>query len=471
MEIIFSMADFLWSYVIAYILIGVGILFTIFLKAPQFRYFTKGIKLMKTSMKFAEGGVSGFATLCSAVGGQVGTGSLVGVASALASGGPGAIFWMWVTALFGMVISFAEVILGQLFREKTEDGTYRGGSAYYIEKGLNKKTFAIIISILYILGIGMAIASMQTHSIANAFSSVVNVNPIIPGIVVIALVSFVIIGGARRLADVSSLIVPFMAMAYIAIVLYIIIINISLLPSMLALIIKSAFSTQAAIGGVIGHTVMEAFRNGTARGLFSNDAGNGFIATMHATADVRHPVEQGFLGMIGTFITTCIICSMTAFAILFTGALSTNAKGINLLQEAFYNVIGPSGRWIIFFAMFLFGFTTLLADVFVGETNIAYIFKEKSKVPIWIYRIILVIVLIISCNVKLDVVWAAIDTLIAGILFINLFAILKLYKYVKFAFLNYDWQLKNGIEYPLFKRDIDIMDIDLSDYKNIKRKK
>ena len=268
----------------------------------------------------------------------------------------------------------------------------------------------------------------------------------------IALVGFVIVGGARRLAEVSSLIVPFMAMAYIFIVLYIVISNIYLLPSMFVLIIKSAFSTQAAIGGVVGHTVMQAFRNGMARGLFSNDAGNGFAAVMHATADVKHPVEQGFLAMIGTFITTCIICSMTAFAILFTGALSTHTQGINLLQEAFYNAIGTSGRWIVFLAMFLFGFTTLLADVYVGETNIAYVFDKKSKAPIWICRIVLVVVLIISCTIQLDAVWASIDILIAAVVFINLYAILRLYKYAKYAFLHYEYQLKNGNESPVFKK-------------------
>ena len=466
MSFIYEVANFLWSYVIAYILIGVGVLFTIKLGAPQFKYFSRGLKIMKKSVKSSEDGISGFASLCSAVGTQVGTGSLVGVASALATGGPGAIFWMWITALFGMVISFSEVILGQLFRVKTEDGTFRGGPAYYIEKGLKNKGAGIVISVLYILAIGMAIASMQTHSIANAFANVVAINPIFPGIAVIILTGLVIVGGAKRLVDVSSLIVPFMAIAYILIVLFIIFTNISLLPSMFVLIVKSAFTTQAAVGGVVGHTVMQAFRNGIARGLFSNDAGNGAGAILHSTAEVKHPVEQGFLGMVGTFITTCIICSMTAFAILFTGALSSGAEGINLLQEAFYNAIGISGRWIVFLAMFLFGFTTLLGDIFIGESNIIYIFKEKSRTPIWIYRIILVI----SCTVPLNAVWAAIDTLVGLILFINLFALLKLYKYVKYSFLNYTWQLENGIEDPIFNREIDIVEVDLSDYKNIKKK-
>ena len=218
----------------------------------------------------------------------------------------------------------------------------------------------------------MAIASMQTHSIVNVFSSVIKINPIIPDIVVI-LVETVIIGGARRLVDVSSFIVPFFAVTYILIVSYIIIINIKLFPAMMILIVKSAFTTQVAVGNVIRHTIMSTFRNETARGLFSNDAGNSFIATIHATADAKHPVEQGFLGIIGTFITTCIICSMTGFTILFTGVLSTKAEGSNLLQETFHNAIGFSRRWIVFFAMVLFGFTTLLADVFVDETNIIYI--------------------------------------------------------------------------------------------------
>ena len=213
MKIVYDIANFLWTYVIAYALLGMGLYYTIRLGVPQIRYFKRTIIAMKNNIK-SKDNVSGFATLCAAVGGQVGTGSLVGVASALTAGGAGAIFWMWVTALFGMVITFAEAVLGQLFREKQEDGTYKGGPAYYIEKGLKNKFFAIIISILYILGIGVAIVSLQTNSIANSFSMIVNIDPLIPGVIVLILTALVIVGGVKRLADTSSLIVPFMALGY-----------------------------------------------------------------------------------------------------------------------------------------------------------------------------------------------------------------------------------------------------------------
>lgn len=462
MELIIKISDYLWGSVIGYLLLGTGLYYSLRLGVPQLKYFKQAIRVMKRSTKGKDGGVSGFGTLCAAVGSQVGTGSLVGVASALVAGGPGAVFWMWVTALFGMVITFAEVVLGQLFREKQEDGTYRGGAAYYIEKGLKSRPLAIVMALLYVFGIGIFIASLQTNSIASAFSGVVDVNPIIPGIVVIALTGLVIVGGVKRLADVSSRIVPFMALAYILVVLFIIIINISALPSVFALIIKSAFAPQAAIGGVVGHTVMQAFRNGTARGLFSNDAGNGTAGTMHASADVKHPVEQALLAMMGTFITTIIICSCTAFAIILTGVLSTDKEGIHLLQESFGVAMGPVGKWIVFGAMFMFGFTTLLADVFYGETNIMYIFKEKSKTPIWIYRIVTAIVLGISCVAPLAMIWGLIDIMVALIVFVNLIALFKLFKYVRYTFNDYVNQLKQGIEEPEWDKDIDIINLDVT---------
>ncbi|WP_339006042.1 sodium:alanine symporter family protein [Fusobacterium animalis] len=449
MKIVYDIASFLWTYVIAYALLGMGLYYTIRLGVPQIRYFKRTIIAMKNNIK-SNDNVSGFATLCAAVGGQVGTGSLVGVASALTAGGPGAIFWMWVTALLGMVITFAEAVLGQLFREKQEDGTYKGGPAYYIEKGLKSKFFAIIISILYILGIGIAIVSLQTNSIANSFSMIVNIDPLIPGVAVLILTALVIVGGVRRLADTSSLIVPFMALGYIIIVLCIVVSNIGMLPSMFKLIFESAFTTQAATSGFLGHTVMQAFSSGVARGLFSNDAGDGVAAIMHATADVKHPAEQGMLSMLGTFITTCIICSFTAFAILSTNVLPTGYEGINLLQEAFYTSMGVSGRWIVFLAMFLFGFTTLLADIYYGEVNIVYIFKKKSNAPVWIYRILTAIILLISCKIELKAIWATIDTLIALIVFINLVALLLLFKHVKYVFEDYKKQLKDGIKEPIW---------------------
>jgi len=465
MDFILQISNFLWGSVIGYALLGTGLYYSIRLGVPQLKYFRRAIGVMK-NMKRIDGEVSGIGTLCAAVGSQVGTGSLVGVASALVSGGPGAIFWMWITAIFGMVITFSETVLGQLFREKQADGTYRGGASYYIEKGLKSRGLAVVMAILYVFGIGIFIASLQTNSIASAFSGVVDINPLIPGIVVIVLTGLVIIGGVKRLADVSSKLVPIMASAYILIILYIIFTNLSAVPAMFALILKSAFSPQAAAGGVIGHTVMQAFRSGTARGLFSNDAGNGTAGTMHASADVKHPVDQALLAMMGTFITTIIICTCTAFAILLTGVLATDNVGIHLLQESFAVAMGPIGKWVVFGAMFMFGFTTLLADIFYGETNIMYIFKEKAKMPIWIYRIVTAVVLAISCTMPLGLIWSLIDIMVALIVFLNLIALFKLFKFVKFAFDDYVNQLEAGIEEPAWEKDREITEAELN-YKTI----
>lgn len=470
MQMLYNVVGWLWANVIGYVLLGVGAFYTIKLGFPQIKHFKRAIRTMKDSLQGEGGGVSGFGTLMAALGGQLGTGSLVGVSSALVAGGPGAIFWMWVTALLGMSISIGETTLGQIFRVKEKDGSYTGGPSFYIEKGLGNKPMAILMAILYVFGVGIAISSLQTNSIANAFSGVVDINPIIPGIVVVILAYIIIIGGIKRLSDVASLVVPFMVIVYFAIVLYILVANIAIIPSIFASIFKSAFTGKAAMGGVIGWTVADAFRNGMARGLFSNDAGNGCAAIMHASADVKHPIDQGLLGMTGTFITTIIVCTCTALAILLTGSLESGNDGILLLQTAFNSVLGSFGSWIVFFAMFLFGFTTLLADIYYGEANLTYIFKEKDKGPIWIYRIILAVVLVISSVTDLNAIWATVDLFVGLIVFTNIIAMILLSKYVKYVYDNYFYQVKKGIEYPRWNYDMDIMDIDLSNIGEVKNK-
>jgi AGCS family alanine or glycine:cation symporter len=418
---------------------------------------------MKKSLQGDSGGISGFGTLMAALGGQLGTGSLVGVSSALFIGGPGAIFWMWMTALFGMIVSFSETVLGQAFRIKDKDGNYQGGPAYYIEKGLRNKPLAILISFLYVLGIGIAIASIQTNSISNAFTGVVDINPIIPGIVVVTLAFLVTVGGMKRLANVSTFIVPFMVIVYFSIVLFIVITNFSYIPTVFGAIFESAFTGRSAVGGVVGWTVAEAFRSGVARGMFSNDAGNGVAAIMHASADVKHPVDQGFLAMIGTFITTIVICTATAMAILMTGSLESGQDGILLLQTAFGSVLGDLGSWIVFFAMFLFGFTTLLADIHYGESNLTYIFREKNRVPILIFRVVLAVILVLASVVELNVIWAAVDLIIGIIVFINVISLMLLFKYVKYIYQHYFRQIEKGNDNPRWDYDLDITKVNLSD--------
>lgn len=452
MNIFIDIANFMWANVIGYVLLGVGLYYSIRLGFPQFRYAKDIFHVIKKNLK-SDSNVSGFAALATAVGGQVGTGSLVGVATALVAGGPGAIFWMWITALLGMIITFAETVLGQIYRVKLEDGTYRGGPAYYVRFGLKSKLMSVITAIFYIIGVGLCIAFMQTNSIAQALTGVSNINPIYIGVVVTIIAAIVTIGGVKRLTDISSKLVPAMAGLYILAVVFILITNISRVPAMYSDIFKGAFGLKQAFAGLGGYTIMTTFRYGVARGLFSNDAGNGIAGIMHASADVAHPAEQGFLGMFGTFVTTIIICTLTAFSIMLTGVLGNGNDGIVLVQDAFQSQLGNLGRWMIFFAMLMFGFTTLIADLFYGETNVLLIFKEKNKIPIWIYRITAFAMFIISTTLDLHVVWGIIDVFVGIIVFINVISLFLLFKKVKEVMDDYERQKSQGIEDPVWKRE------------------
>lgn len=463
MEVIQSINGIFWGWLVAGILLCTGLFFTIKLKFIQVTYFTKLFSNLKASMK-SEGGVSGFGALCAAVGGQVGTGSLVGVATALASGGPGAIFWMWVTALLGMPISFSEAVLGQMFREKNADGTYRGGPAYYMEKGLaNKKlgkALSVLFSVSVMIGIGFFYAMIQSNSISIALTGVVDIEPVIAGIIILVLVALVIFGGIKRLSEVSSLIVPFMALGYILIAVFIVVSNISLLPEIIVTIFKSAFSFQAAAGGVAGYTIKEAFRYGVARGLFSNDAGNGTAPSMHASAVVKHPVNQGLAAMLGTFLTTIIICSCTAFCVLFTGVLDSGETGIALTQAAFGTALGGAGKWIVFIAMFLFGFTTLLADIYYGEVNLMALFSENKKLVLG-YRIICCGLIIVGAVAPVSLVWDLVDFVSAFMVIFNVIALLGLAKYVAYVLKDYAGQKAKGKASPIWNFDKEVTKMDL----------
>lgn len=393
----------------------------------------------------------------------MGTGSLVGVATALASGGPGAIFWMWVTSVLGMPISFAEAVLAQLFRVKNPDGTYRGGPAYYMEKGLHSKVLSILYSISLLVGIGFFYCMIQSNSISVALTGVAPVSPLAAGILLLILVSLVIFGGIKRLSEVTSYIVPFMALGYLLMAIWVVVVHASMLPEILRQIFTGAFSGQAAAGGVAGYSVQQAFRYGVARGLFSNDAGNGTAPTMHATAVVPHPVNQGFAAMLGTFITTIIICSCTAFCILFSNQLGSGETGIALTQLAFESNLGSIGRWVVFLAMFLFGFTTLLADIYYGEVNMMILVKKPQAVMA--YRVLCCAIIIVGAVAPVTMVWDLVDFASAFMVFFNVIALLRLSKYVVLALKDYarQWNAKKetGVR-PVwdFTHQVDEEDLD-----------
>lgn len=462
MEIIKMLNGIFWGWLIAGILLGTGLYFAIRMKAPQVVYFKELFFNMRKSMQKNDGGISGFAALCAAVGGQVGTGSLVGVATAIASGGPGAVFWMWMTAVLGMGVSFTEAVLAQLFKVKNADGkTYRGGPAYYMEKGLNSKILAMLFSISLVVGIGFIYVMIQSNSIVASMVGVTGWDPLILGVFLLVLVGLVIFGGIKRLSDTATVIVPFMAIGYVIIAVIITILNAEKIPALLAHIFESAFAFEPVAGGVAGYTIKEAFRYGVARGLFTNDAGNGTAPSMHATANVKHPVVQGFAAMLGTFLTTIVICSCTAFTILLTGAIDGTTTGIQLTQAAFGNALGVAGHWVVFLAMFLFGYTTLLADIYYGEVNLQWIFKKSDKIILF-YRLICCVLIVGAAITPVDSLWELVDFSTAFMVFFNVIALLLLFKYVLYTLKDYQRQKAMGIDDPAWDFEKDITKQDLT---------
>lgn len=448
---------FLWGWFLIIILLGTGLILTIRYRAVQFRHFGEIFGNIKKSMNKDGGNVSGFGALCSALGSQVGTGNLVGVATALVSGGPGAVFWMWITALIGMATNFTEVVLGQLYRERDDDGTLVGSPCYYLMKGMRSKPMAIAYALFVVIGIGIIYTMLQANSVVMAVHGV-NENIPLPavGVILAILTALVIFGGAKRLAEVSSLIVPFMAIAYLVIAVVILVMNITSLPAVIAMIFKSAFSGQAVVGGVVGHTMREALRYGVARGLFSNDAGNGTAAALHSAAEVKHPVTQGLSGMLGVFVDTVVVCSCTAMIILSTGALESGKTGIELTQAAMSSVMGRPGALLIVVAMFLFGFTSLLADIQIGEVNLGWT-CNRNKTILFVFRIIGCGLAFLGAIVPTDLLWLFVDILTAFMVLVNVPALLALSGKVSRVVKDYEDQKKNNVEDPAwdFSKHVD----------------
>jgi AGCS family alanine or glycine:cation symporter len=455
MEIIRACNTFFWNWSIIILLLGTGILFTVMLKFPQFLHIKEMFRCMFPKNKNDEG-ISPFATLCTAVGGQVGTGNLAGVATAIASGGPGAIFWMWIIGIIGMATSFGEAVLGQLYKEKNEDGSFRGGPTFYMSKGVKGKLGAflsIAFTIVIVVGSGFIIAPLQINSIASGFTGVFNISPVIIGVIFAIITGLVVFGGITRLSKVASVLVPVMALLYLGIALICIIINIKHLPHVFGMIVGSAFGVKSAAGGALGFTVKQAFRYGSARGLFSNEAGQGTSPAIHASANVKHPAAQGFVAMFGIFMDTIVICTSTAFTILITGANeNADLTGINLTQSAFNNVIGSFGPYFILICICCFAWTSCLADIYYGEAAIQCVLEGKKSL-LTAYRLIAVLLLIVGAAISTDTMWEFADFFNALMVLFNVIALLILAKKVKITKDDYVAQKKQGIEEPVYDWD------------------
>lgn len=428
-NIVAKINSILWDNFLVFALVGTGVFFTFRLRFVQVRKFNQAFKQVFGGLftkdrdeKADEEGISSFQALATAIAAQVGTGNLVGVATAIISGGPGAIFWMWVSALFGMATIFAEAILAQIYNEKV-DGELTGGPAYYINKGLNSKVLAGFFSVAIIIALGFVGNMVQSNSIAVAVNKAFGIPNIIMGIIIAFLASLIFVGGIKRIASFTSLIVPFMATLYAVGGLIIIIMNYKNIIPAFKSIFVGAFNPQAVAGGVFGVSAREAMRYGVARGLFSNEAGMGSTPHAHAVAKVDHPAEQGLTAIIGVFIDTIIVCTMTALVILTSGVDIVGAKGPELTQSAFTSGFGRFGNSFIAISLFFFAFSTIIGWYFFGEANIKFLFGKKG---IKYYRILVILFIIVGATLDVKLVWSIADTVNGLMVIPNLISLFAL---------------------------------------------
>ena len=421
--------NFVWGPPMMVVLVGTGIFLTIRLGFPQFLHSSYAWKLIfkgafkKDVTQRGEGEITPFQALTATLAATVGNGNIAGVATALAAGGPGAALWMWITALFGMCTKMCEATLGVKYRIKDKDGAYAGGSMYSIERGLGQKWLGWLFALfgaICAFGIGDAV---QTNSMAAVGKSVFNIPVALTGIVITFLVWIVVVGGIKRIGEVTEKLVPFMAIFYIAGALIIIIVKINLLPWAIGEIFRSAFTGRAAFGGFAGATVAQAMRFGVARGIFSNEAGLGSASIAHAVAQTKHPVRQGTIAMIGVMIDTLIICSMTAIVIVITKSLGTGLTSTPLTAHAFGSVLGGIGGPIVALGSLLFGYSTIITWCYYGQQCARYIFGPIVVKP---YAWLFVIVAFLGSIVEIPFVWLLTDALNGAMAIPNLIGLIFL---------------------------------------------
>ena len=431
LDVVGAVNTFLWDYALLILLCGTGVFFTFRLRFVQIRKLGSGFRrlfgdLSLRGQKADEQGMSSFQALATAIAAQVGTGNITGAALAIASGGPGAIFWMWVSAFFGMATIYAEAVLAQKFRS-TVDGHVTGGPIYYIRAAFRGR-FGRFLSGFFSVAISLALGFMgnmvQSNSIGAAMETAFHIPPLAAGIAVAAAAGFIFVGGVRRIASVTEKVVPVMALLYIGGCLVILAINHTALPICFRQIFVTAFSPQSIAGGVVGVTVQKAMRFGVARGLFSNEAGMGSTPHAHAIAKVKRPQEQGVIAMTGVFIDTFIILTLTALVILSSGALQ--ADGVNsatMAQYAFSKAFGSFGNIFIAVCMLFFAFSTIVGWYFFGEINVKALFGRKA---VRLYAAAVVLFVAVGSALKVDLVWSLSDMFNGLMVIPNLIGLLAL---------------------------------------------
>ena len=434
-EILSKINDIVWGPPLLILLVGTGIYLTISLGFIQIKKLPLAFKYLfiKDKDNNGDGDVTSFAALCTALAATIGTGNIVGVATAIAAGGPGALFWMWMAALFGMATKYAEGLLAIKYREIDENGQMAGGPMYYIEKGLGKKWLAKLFAFF---GIGVAFLGIGTFAQVNSISSAVNiafnVPEIVTVIIVTILVALVTLGGIKRIAKASEIIVPFMAVFYILGCLLILLMNLSQIPAAISLIIKSAFTPSAAFGGVTGITVLTVMQKGVARGVFSNESGLGSAPIAAAAAKTKSCVRQGLISMTGTFIDTIIVCTMTGLALVITQVWNNpEFEGAAATTEAFkigFGSFASLGQFIVTIGLIFFAFTTILGWNYYGERCTLYLFGTKSILP---YKLIFIAIIASSVFMKLEAIWIIADIVNGLMAFPNLIGLIGLRHVIK----------------------------------------
>ncbi len=425
-NILNSVSGFIWGPVMLVLLLGAGLYLTLGLRAMPWRKLGTAFGLLWRGRKGqGEGDITPFQALMTALSATIGTGNIAGVATAIALGGPGAVFWMWITALLGMATKYSEAVLAVRYREVDERGKHVGGPMYYIKNGLGAKwhwlgiAFALF-GMLAAFGIGNMV---QANSVADAFESTFDIPTWLTGLLITVAAAAVILGGINRIAQVAAKLVPLMAIAYIGGSLIVIFANISEVPAALSTIVSHAFSGTAATGGFAGAAVWAAIRFGVARGIFSNEAGLGSAPIAHAAAKTNDPIHQGMIGMLGTFIDTIIVCTMTALVIVLTGAWTSGETGAALSAQAFATALPGVGSYIVTFGLVIFAFTTILGWSYYGERCAEFLFGVKVILP---YRVLWLVAIPLGAMGKLGLIWLLADVLNGLMALPNLIALVLL---------------------------------------------
>ena len=439
--------DFLSGKLLIVLIVGLGGYFTIRSRFVQFRHFFHMFAVFRDSLRSSSGQLSSFQALMLSLAGRVGAGNIAGVGIAVTLGGPGAVFWMWVTALVGMASSFFECSLGQLYKRCDAEGQYRGGPSYYIQHGLGKRWLGMIMAVLLLVTFGFAFNGLQSHAVTHSLNDAFKISPSYAGVGLAILLGLVFVGGIKRIAAVADLLVPIKTLVYIAVTLYVIGVQFEHVPHMLMTIVKSAVGMDEVFGGLIGSAIVM----GVKRGVFANEAGLGSAPNVAAVAQVEHPVAQGVVQAFSVFLDTFVICTCTALLILLSGFYTPGFEGdgIALTQNSLAAVVGDWGKLFISVALALFVFTSILYNYYLGENSLRFLLGENRKAIIG-YRVLVLALILWGAVEDLGTVFAFADITMTLLAFVNLIALAMLFKIALRVLKDYDAQLKAGIKTPVF---------------------